>query len=1041
MLLKPAGGIAVVLGVAGVAAWATRGDSAPARPYRALAVAPVADCRVSLHGTGTYRLTVQTEGPVPVVEFKGATGPRFDPISHYGNYRDCDQAMGSLTVRRDRSVTPLLFHVANELYHAAATEWRTSQRPQIEYAYRDFGNLASEVSRDMLLMGFRQTMASIATDLILRYANPTGYLTDEGAKWVAETGVRLMMEAYVEGKDPGLIIDGLLTRMVDHLRGHAETLAGTVGGDALKEALKPQLTQMADAVKKELVEAQPDGQTVDVTGADNGNGCTHFLQIIWNFKGGTYRGNLTVTCGRPPSDWISRVPVANATVEPGEVGAMTAQALSQLGVPMPLATATSTGIAAVQSAGAGEPAAVLAGPLATFDFTAAEPRADRTYDVSVNLLTDASTGRMAGVGRGTITVKNVAPEAGTVAPGAVSAKPGEDLDLGRATWVVIDPNADAPNSGEVDVRSLTLAHPVGLVTRPLFDRADAPRRIAFDGTVGRYEFGFTRKARVDAPHPHGTWPLVLTIADEVLSTTTTLDLTVEDVAPDVAAATTAPQFVHRNAGKQIMVALRVTDPNGFGDITGIAVDATAAGGGIATLGNGLTVLAQGPDWVDLQLAAAFPQTDVVGQHWIPVTVTDEAHSHVDSTFLHVGNLAPEWRGHGFLFGADSMPDPDAPDGLLLVPPKGLCPNESFRVGVIASDPENDSLVVTATVVETGATFRLQHGSDRVWVGDMTAPPAPGSYSIALKIAEDPADKETTKTHTITVIPCDEPKDDSQIDLALPGNAPDIAAAPRDPTSQLMLGAIAGGVVGTAFGGTPIPAGNGAGPSAEALADSLAFLLGKIEGTGRPPVEAYVLATGGSTGPVAQLFAINEGPFPRRIAPQVVVLEPVAITPEIQVRVSGLLQRYVAAGGQAQVLNAYCLEFLRKPPAAGTLMRIASADLATPFTQYSGILDAAERVRDGIGLHPDSDPAEYFHAIRQWSIWTVAEQFDPRQFTEAFVATTRRTLEAAGEAWTAESEQAVRDLAPNRWTDVRSVLREAGLLPASPPQLQDSGGIR
>ena len=155
----------------------------------------------------------------------------------------------------------------------------------------------------------------------------------------------------------------------------------------------------------------------------------------------------------------------------------------------------------------------------------------------------------------------------------------------------------------------------------------------------------------------------------------------------------------------------------------------------------------------------------MGQHWIPVTVTDEAHTHVDSTFLHVGNLAPEWRGHGFIFSADSIPDPERPDELLLVPPKGLCPNDQFRVGVIASDPENDSLVVTATIIETGATFRLQHGSDRVWVGDMHAPDAPGTYTVELKIAEDPADKETTKRHVITVIPCDEPKEDREVGLA------------------------------------------------------------------------------------------------------------------------------------------------------------------------------------------------------------------------------------------------------------------------------------
>lgn len=1025
MLLNPAGGIAVVLGVAGVAVLVAPAGRTAVQAS-ALPGSLGATCSITLNATGTYRMTIATGGPVPVVDFKQAGAPRFDPVRVYGRPSDCDQAMGPLTIRRDRNVTPVLFHVANDLYASVKVDLVGSTNEATRIAYRDFGNLAASLKQEMLWMGFRQAMSDAATKLILKYASPAGYLSDAGSKFVAETAVKLMMEAYVEGKDPGLIIDGLLSKLVDRLVGQGVSLGDSVGGTALKYALKPGLEALAKQVKAVMIEAQPPAQTADVTAADNGNGCTHFWQVTWQFQGGTYRGHLVVRCGNPPPDWMSRVDVTRTSVEPGDAGTVTAKALSQLKVPMPLARATSTGIASVQNPGLGEPAAVIAGAQADFNFVTARPRADKDYDVQVNLITGPPVTRMAGLGRGVITVKNVMPEMSTITPGTLSAEPGEDLDLGRATLVVIDHNADASNPDEVNVRSLKLAHPAGLMTRPLFDRPDGPRRDAFDPTVGRYEFGFTRKARVDTPHPHGTWPLVLTIADEALSTTTTLDLTVEDVAPDVAAATTAPQFVHRNAGKQIMVALRVTDPNGFGDITGIAVDATAAGGGIATLGNGLTVLAQGPDWVDLQLAATFPQTDVVGQHWIPVTVTDEAHSHVDSTFLHVGNLAPEWRGHGFLFGADSMPDPDAPDGLLLVPPKGLCPNESFRVGVIASDPENDSLVVTATVVETGATFRLQYGSDRVWVGDMTAPPAPGSYTIALKIAEDPADKETTKTHTITVIPCDEPKDDGQVGLALPGNAPDIAAAPRDPTSQLMLGAIAGGVVGTAFGGTPTPAGNEAGPSAEALADSLAVLLGEMEGTGRPPVETYVLATGGSTGPVAQLFAINEGPLPLRIAPQAVVLEPVAITPEIQAQVSGLLQRYLAAGGQAQVLNAYCLEFLRKPPAAGTLMRIAGGDVAAPFARYSGILDAAERVRDGIGLHPDSDPTEYLHAIRQWSIWTIAEGFDAEGFADAFVSTTRRTLEAAGEEWTAELEQAVRDLAPNRWTDVQAVLREARL---------------
>ena len=45
-----------------------------------------------------------------------------------------------------------------------------------------------------------------------------------------------------------------------------------------------------------------------------------------------------------------------------------------------------------------------------------------------------------------------------------------------------------------------------------------------------------------------------------------------------------------------------------------------------------------------------------------------------------------------------------------------------------------------------------------------------------------------------------------------------------------------------------------------------------------------------------------------------------------------------------------------------------------------------------------------------------------------MSTTRRNLEATGERWTEDLETAVRGLAPNRWSDVQAVLREAGLEP-------------
>jgi hypothetical protein len=192
------------------------------------------------------------------------------------------------------------------------------------------------------------------------------------------------------------------------------------------------------------------------------------------------------------------------------------------------------------------------------------------------------------------------------------------------------------------------------------------------------------------------------------------------------------------------------------------------------------------------------------------------------------------------------------------------------------------------------------------------------------------------------------------------------------------------------------------------------------------LEIYVLSTGGSTGAVAQLFAVNRSGQALRLPSGPVVLEPVRISADAQARIGALLQGMIDGGTAPQTVVAYCLQFLRKPPAAGTVMRIASADIQERFARYHRLLDAAARLRDAGRLNADSDASEYLDAIRQWSIWTVEERFDARSFTDAFVRATRRNLEAAREKWTDEIERKVRALAPNRWNDIQAVLREAGL---------------
>jgi hypothetical protein len=1010
-----------ILGLTGFVLVAGPGLGAPWRT--ADAPTPAAACQVTLTGSGTYRLTVATGGPVPVVNFQKAVGPRFEPIRTLnGRPADCDVPMGPLTISRSPNASPLLFHVANELYALARVEWQSSRRTQLEYAYRDYGNMIAGVRTEMLLAGFRQILASVAADLISRYANPTGALTDKGAKWVAETAVKLMMEAYVEGRDPGLIIDGLLTRMVDHLRGHADNLAQSVGGPALKEALKPHLTAIANDVKAALVEAQPDGQTVTVDASTADGDCSHFLYLAWNFKGGSYNGRLVIRCGPQRSDWISRVDVTTVALEPGEAGAINAQAFSQLGVPMPLGAATITGVSPVPPVGSGEPNAVLAGAVATFNFAAANPRRDADFDNMVRLTTTAVVGTLMDVGHGKVTVLNVAPTIEGIAPGGASARPGERLELDGAIVTVLDANADAMNPGEVGLASLRLAHPDGLKSTPRFDRADDPRQLSHDGTSGRYQFRFSRGGLVEKPHPHGTWPAIVTVADDNGQVATgSVALTVDDVAPAVVAVTVSPAFVHREPGAQVSVTVRVEDSNGAEDITAVRVDATQAGGAVYAHDNGLVETGRGPDWIEYRTASTFGSTKVVGEHPLPVVVTDETNRGTDQGILHVGNVAPTIGGYGYLVGGPFTPVRGEQGDLDLTRMKDLCPGDPFRAGVIAHDPENDALVVVGLIVETGGSITFQETSPAIFIGDMTAPGEPGTYTLRFTVSERPPDKQTVTEVPLIVHPCEE--GETRVAIGDPVTPADVAVAPRDETSQAFLGSFGGTQVAAA---DPAAPGNGSGPSVRALADSLTELLATLGGrptAGALEVETYLVATGGSTGPVVQFFGINRTGVPVTMPTGPLVFEPVRIDASAQQRIGALLQRLVAAGGRPQLLNAYCLELLRKPPSAGTVMRVASASVQQPFTSLSRLFEASDRLNALGRLHPDSDAEGYFHAIRQWSIWTHQERLNLGGFEREFLRVTRENFEQAGDPWTAQVEAAVRGLVPNRWNDIQQVLQE------------------
>ena len=53
-----------------------------------------------------------------------------------------------------------------------------------------------------------------------------------------------------------------------------------------------------------------------------------------------------------------------------------------------------------------------------------------------------------------------------------------------------------------------------------------------------------------------------------------------------------------------------------------------------------------------------------------------------------------------------------------------------------------------------------------------------------------------------------------------------------------------------------------------------------------------------------------------------------------------------------------------------------------------------------------------------------QNFNERRFTDAFIAHTKKNVEAAGQKWPAAAEDQIRNAAPNRWRDIVTILRGA-----------------
>ena len=193
-----------------------------------------------------------------------------------------------------------------------------------------------------------------------------------------------------------------------------------------------------------------------------------------------------------------------------------------------------------------------------------------------------------------------------------------------------------------------------------------------------------------------------------------------------------------------------------------------------------------------------------------------------------------------------------------------------------------------------------------------------------------------------------------------------------------------------------------------------------------PKGLHVLLTdrGGSTGRTLGMQVLNLTGQPVRLASMPFVIEP--IRQQAQQRVQQAFTRLANAAPVNIDLAAYCVEFLKLPPSANQIFRLAPEGLQKKYEAMSKILRSAYRVQTAGLLRPDSNPAAYADSIKQWAVWAVEQKLNEKSFTEAFLGHTKKNVEAAGQQWSRPAEDMVRKVSPNRWRDIVRVLQGAGL---------------
>jgi hypothetical protein len=306
--------------------------------------------------------------------------------------------------------------------------------------------------------------------------------------------------------------------------------------------------------------------------------------------------------------------------------------------------------------------------------------------------------------------------------------------------------------------------------------------------------------------------------------------------------------------------------------------------------------------------------------------------------------------------------------------------------------------------------------------------------VAVGIAQDPPPQppsnitiDLTDPATLGTVERTPRQDDVQlmmidlVDLNVPG-----IRADADP-----LGLRFRGILASAWRALA----GGRGPIAASTSNTRGFWLdpigwpggGGIQGVTRASrVHAYLTSLGTSTGEAFDMVIVNDGTSPVHIGGDGVVISPIKKGSEKSLRAA--MQKASSTRGPSVVTsraNAYCLEFKLKVPDQGMMFSVADREAQQKYAPAREILRASRRLQAANQLTPDSDPKDYFHSIKQWTVWVAEQRFTQPQYRAAFIERTKKNVEAMGRKWEKTYENALAALVPHRWDEIVKILRAAG----------------